>query len=296
MSDDAEYLANYKPGQLYTHPDKAGTYATIAGESEEVLGEVDVTNRCKVAVSVFHVKDKADFGTFKITKLQWHGLRGWREVSHIQVNHFQLAQINQFLSIISHLDLSDAKKARLSLDNLNLGALTSLLSSNRGAQLIEQLSQSPELHHDIYAVAAKRSALAQFKAMLQSDAIEPDWQAFFEANPWIFGHGLHYVFLDKVADKLESRTTGSTFDQPGKRVDALLRTRAEISQYVLVEIKRHDTALLRPGKPYRAGCWGMSDELSNAVTQIQKTVFEFARTRFHDVLLAGPWLRSQARG
>ena len=284
MSDDASYLANYLPDRLYTNPGTAGTYATIAGESEEVLGEIDVTTRCKVAVSVFHVKDKADFGTFKITKLQWHGLLGWEEHSHIRVNKFQLEQINQFLSIISHLDLSDARKARLSLDNLNLGALTSLLTSTRGAQLIEELSQSAELHRDIYAVAAKREALGRFKEMLSSDVTEPNWQAFFEANPWIFGHGLNYVFLDNVAGKLETRTTGSTFDRPGKRVDALLRTRAEISQYVLVEIKKHNTGLLRPGAPYRAGCWGMSDELSNAVTQIQKTVFEFARDRFRERL------------
>ena len=221
MSDDAEYLANYKPDQLYTHPGKAGTYATIAGESEEVLGEIDVTSRCKIAVSAFYVNDRSDFGTFKITKLQYHKTHGWNEVGHIQVNHFQLAQINQFLSIIAHLDLSDAHKARLSLDNLNLGAFEALLNSTRGPQIIEQLAQSPELHHDIYAIASKRDALATFKQMLGSDASEADWQAFFETNPWIFGHGLNYVFLDKVAGKLETNTTGSTFDQSGKRVDAL---------------------------------------------------------------------------
>lgn len=280
MSDDAEYLANYKPDTLYTNPGKAGTYATIAGESEVVIGEIDVTSRCKIAVSAFYVNDKADFGTFKIVRLQYHGLRGWTEHSRIQVNHFQLSQINQFLSLISSIDLSDAQKARLSLDNLDLGSLSAILNSTRGPQLVEQLAQSPELHHDIYAIAAKREALARFAEMLKSDASEGDWQKFFELNPWIFGHGLNYVFLDKAAHKLETQTTGSTYDQPGKRVDGLMRTRAEISQYVLVEIKKHNTALLRSGQPYRAGCFGVSDEMSNAVTQIQKTAWEFARTRF----------------
>lgn len=118
--------------------------------------------------------------------------------------------------------------------------------------------------------------------MLAPGQREPDWQQFFEANPWIFGHGLNYVFLDKVGPKLEARTTGNTYDQGGKTVDGLMRTRAEISQYVLVEIKKADTALLRPGVPYRAGCYGVSDELSNAVTQIQKTVWEFSRDRFRE--------------
>jgi hypothetical protein len=91
------------------------------------------------------------------------------------------------------------------------------------------------------------------------------------------------VFLNKVGRKLEMQTTGSAFDRPGKRADGLMLTRAEVSQYVLVEIKRDDTDLLQETE-YRSGCWGVSNELSNAVTQAQKTVFDFARTRFRDDL------------
>jgi len=120
--------------------------------------------------------------------------------------------------------------------------------------------------------------------MLKEDGIsEPDWQAFFELNPWIFGHGLNYVFLDKVSMKLEARTTGAAFDRPGKRADGLMRTRAEVSQYVLVEIKKNSTDLLHRAT-YRPGCWRVSDEVSGAVTQTQKTAFEFARDRFRDNL------------
>jgi hypothetical protein len=53
------------------------------------------------------------------------------------------------------------------------------------------------------------------------------------------------VALEKVGTKFESVTTGHAFDTPGKRTDALARTRAEVSQYVLVEIKKHTTQLLR---------------------------------------------------
>src|SRR5664279_3871143 len=113
---------------------------------------------------------------------------------------------------------------------------------------------------------------------MAGETLESEWQSFFETNPWIFGHGLNYVSLDKIGSRLENLTTGTTFDKHGKRSDALVRTRAEVSQYVLVEIKRHNTALLRNSE-YRPGCWGVSDEISNAVTQIQKTTFEFARNR-----------------
>jgi hypothetical protein len=288
MSDDSAYLANYKPDRLYTNPAPAGAYATIAGESEELIAEVQVSSRCKLAVSAFYVNDRKDFGTFKLTKFKWHKTRGWELDERLQVNGFQLAQIKQFLTIISNLDLSDAQKTRLSLENVNVAALGTLLSSSKGVELVRELAETPELHQDIYAVAAKRTALREFEARVNAPTSEGEWQAFFEANPWIFGHGLNYVFLDKAAPKLNATTTGSSFDKPGKIVDGLLRTRAEISQYVLVEIKKHSTDLLRQvATPYRPGCWGVSDEVSNAVTQIQKTAFDFARNRFHDRLKDG---------
>ena len=282
MSDDIEYLANYKVDQLYTHPGQKGAYATIVGDDEQVIGEIDVTSRSKLAISAFYVRDKADFGTIKITKLKFHKTYGWQQDGCVHLNHFQVAQMKEFILLISNLNLSDAKKARLSLENLNVGALGALLGSSKGAELIRELASTPELHQDIYAVATKRKALAEFEVMLAANTSESDWQAFFEANQWIFGHGLNYVALDKVSAKLESTTTGYAFDQSGKRTDALVRTRAEVSQYVLVEIKRNTTDLLRKGEPYRAGCWGVSDEVSNAVTQIQKTAFDFAQHRFKD--------------
>lgn len=283
MDDDLEYLANYKPNSLYTIPAKNGAYAKLVGDSEEVIGEIEVTSRCRVAVSAFYVGTRSDFGSLKITKLQFHAKYGWREDGHIAVNHFQLAQIREFISIISSLDLRDAKKTRIALDNIHIGALGALLTSTKGASLIRELASSPELHNDIYAVAAKRAALAEFKDHLNSHLSESDWQLYFEANPWIFGHGLNYVFLNKASEKLEATTTGSTFNQTGKRTDGLMLTRAEVSQYVLVEIKKSDTDLLRR-TAYRPGCWSVSDELSNAVTQVQKTVFEFSRNRVRDYL------------
>jgi hypothetical protein len=214
--------------------------------------------------------------------MKLHKTYGWRKDGEVHVNDFQLTQIREFLSIISSLDLRDAKKTRVLLDDsIQVEALGALLSSTKGAALVRELAANPGLHEDIYAVAAKRSALAEFESNLRREISESEWQLFFEANPWIFGHGLNYVFLNKVGRKLESQTTGATFDRAGKRADGLMATNAEVSQYVLLEIKRNDTDLLREDH-YRAGVWGVSEELSNAVTQIQKTVFEFTRNRFRD--------------
>lgn len=126
--------------------------------------------------------------------------------------------------------------------------------------------------------------LAEFEQRMSTDAPEKDWQAFFEANQWIFGHGLNYVSLDRASDTLTARTTGNEFDRSGKTADALMRTRAEVNQFVFVEIKKDTTDPLRRGDPYRPGCWGVSAEVSNAVTQVQKTTFEFARKPFRVTL------------
>ncbi|NBB48984.1 DUF4263 domain-containing protein [Rhizobium sp. CRIBSB] len=286
MSNDHDYLVNYKPNQLYKNPGRQGAYATIVGESEELIGEVDVTAKCKLAISAFWVRDRRDFGTFKITKMKHHAKSGWSADGEVKVNQFQLSQISQFLSVIARVDLSDEKSMRLSLDNLNLGVLGTILNSSKGPELLAKLAEAPELHTDVYAVASKRQTLADFEKMLSGTESERSWQDFFEANPWIFGHGLNYVFLDGLGGKLEKATTGSTFDRSGKRTDALMRTRAEISQFVLVELKKSSTELLMRD-PYRSGCWGISSEVSSAVTQIQKTTYEFSRDRFRQHLKDG---------
>lgn len=287
MSDDADYLANYRIDELYIQPARDGAFATIVAEGEEVpLGEMEVTTRCKLAISAFYVREKSDFNSFKVTKLKWSKRDGWYEDSHIKLNHFHTARMSEFVALISHLNLTDAQKARLSLDNVNVGDLSALLASSKGAALVRELADSPQLHQDIYAVASKRAALEEFESMLGQSLKEGEWQAYFERNPWVFGHGLNYVFLDKVGAKLESRTTGAAFDRPGKTADGLMRTKAEISQYVLLEIKRDATNLLQTDR-YRSGCWAVSDELSAAVTQTHKTVHEFARNRFRDILKDG---------
>lgn len=107
---------------------------------------------------------------------------------------------------------------------------------------------------------------------------EAIWQDFFEKNTWIFGHGLCYRFLHKAHKNLETTTTGAAFDTPGKRVDGLMKTKAEISQYVLIEIKKPTDPLLK-SQEVRSGCWPVSNEVNDAVAQIQKTAFEFSHRR-----------------
>ena len=114
-----------------------------------------------------------------MTKLKFHKTYGWEEDGHIHINQFQLIQMKEVISIISSLNLQEGKKTRIALDGIHLGALGIFLTSSKGPDLLKALSASPELHHDIYAVAAKRAALAEFKNHLASNLSEGEWQGFF---------------------------------------------------------------------------------------------------------------------
>lgn len=292
MNTDVEYLKNYTPDHLYVIPAEKGAYATLVCENEEVIGEFEVGERFRIAVSGFYVSDRSDFGTIKLTKLKFHKTRGWQEDGVIQVNNFGVDHIRAFLAILSTIKIPDGQKAKINLKDVNLEAFASILDSPDASRLLKEISSSPNLHEDIYALASKRNAIEKYRELLSLDTSEPTWQEFFEENSWIFGHGLNYISLEKVSTKLEAATTGQTFETAGKRADGLMRTRAEVSQYVLVEIKRADTPLLKKS-PYRPGCWTVSSDVSDAVGQAQKTVLIFQKVGF-EIKRRTPWARTKA--
>jgi len=102
-----------------------------------------------------------------------------------------------------------------------------------------------------------------------------------------FGYGLQYIYGSALDHKkLEQVVRGHTAFQPGKRVDALLKSKAIASTLCFVEIKHHKTELL--GKQtYRPGCYAPSAELSGAVAQIQATVSFVSESLFGQRAVVG---------
>lgn len=123
--------------------------------------------------------------------------------------------------------------------------------------LQENLSQS-----DIDVILGRKEALSKFEQMLQEDTSEPKWQEFFEINDWIFGYGLKYKYL-KILQR-EAHVSNSDLSGQGEVVDDFLVADKFTK---LVELKRPDTPLFGKDK-YRNGAWQLSDELTNAVSQI----------------------------
>jgi hypothetical protein len=117
--DDVGYLANYKPETLYVHPVRRGTgaYTTLLAEGEELLGEVDVTSRFKLALSMFHVKEKNDYSSFKLTKLRLHRVHGWQKDGEVKINEFAVSRLGEFAQLLSMLDYTEVTKSRVSLSD-----------------------------------------------------------------------------------------------------------------------------------------------------------------------------------
>lgn len=274
MTEDAEFIKNYVPDRLYVNPSTKGAYTSIATEGEVLIDEFDVGERFKIAVTAFYSSEKKDFGTYKIHKLQYRKREGWFLTETISVNGFQLEHIRRLNTVISGLDLRDSTKLRFDLGKIPLTEIAETLNSEEATNLASSLSRSNLLERDFFALGEKRKSLEEFRELLNGRANETSWQDFLERNSWIFGFGLDYVFIDKVGSKFENITTGATYNSPGKRADGLAMARAAINRFVLIEIKSHSTRLLTESS-YRRGVWGLSSEVSNGVTQAQKTLFEF---------------------
>lgn len=103
---------------------------------------------------------------------------------------------------------------------------------------------------------------------------EQIWQKFFEKNTWILGYGLDYIFNSELdSKKLEQVTSGSNFNSRGKRTDALLKSLGAINSLCFCELKLNSDPLLKEVKnPYRGESWQISDALSGAIAQVQRTV------------------------
>lgn len=199
-------------------------------------------------------------------------------------------EINTLLEFIANIRTVAFKgTGSINIDDEELRRL--VLSKRQAEHLIEEnealfaeVLASSITKTDVVAVGYRKKQLETFRSLLESPTYfdraknaknctdEALWQKFFEKNPWIFGYGLNYVYLEGLIDKkLEQVVQGYHVGQRGKRVDALMKSKGIISSLCFVEIKTNNTPLLDRNF-YRAGCWPPSAELAGAVSQVQGTV------------------------
>ena len=182
------------------------------------------------------------------------------------LSHEDICDLYNFLNKYSFL--KDATQQRTGdyrsahLDERYILSLLQQTNKQDATELIRKFIEHNLAKTDIDLLLGRKEALNKFEQLLQENPPEPQWQTFFEENDWIFGYGLKYKYL-KI---LQREASVSNVDVSGQGTvvgDYLVADKFT----KLVELKRPDTPLFGNDK-YRNGAWQLSDELTNAVSQI----------------------------
>ncbi len=229
-----------------------------------------------------------DRGIKSLTVQKYTGPKWYPTKQYFTFVGKEIAEFAAFLTGIRTIPFENAGKRHITDDELremilNRAQISKLVSQHE--DLVDDLLKDTDLKRDLVAVGYRRRQLERFERLLSDKEFfneemerlvvekpEALWQSFFEANQWIFGYGFSLQFLTGLnAGKLEQIVRGGAIDGPGKRSDALMKTRGRLSSVAFVEIKRHDTELLGANS-YRSGAWRPSSELVGAVAQVHATV------------------------
>ncbi|AYG94334.1 DUF4263 domain-containing protein [Brevundimonas naejangsanensis] len=256
----------------------------FAKVKDEILLRATPGGRVEIKAAV--LEDDRSIETLTIQKFT--PASGPSDKVHFTFLGREIDALLEFMAGVKTIDFGGDGKGKLSREAVRTVVLTAaqahqIFSTNQ--DLFIELAEREDLQRDLIAVGYRRGQLDRFEKMLADRTAfaaeqarydktpEATWQAFFEENTWIFGYGLTYQFLSGLDEKrLEQTVRGADISGPGKRIDALMKTRGIISSLCFVEVKRHDTDLLDCSKPYRSGAWAVSKELSGGVAQVQTTV------------------------
>jgi hypothetical protein len=139
-------------------------------------------------------------------------------------------------------------------------------------QIIKAVSQGVSFSEaDINELLQRKKRLAEFKAALDRRVADENWwQKFFEDNKWIFGYGLEYVILR--VEQPQAHVLGASVTGKDAQKADFLTSSGPAKFTVLVEIKTPETSLVRGKEPIRSRAWGLSTELTDALTQINANV------------------------
>lgn len=196
----------------------------------------------------------------------------------------EITNLFNFIRDVQTMRFGSERYQRLSDEDIKHIELTDAQANSffeKNPELFTSIVQSQVTKQDIIAFVYRKKQLECFEKMLNDpnyfEWVEKEkklkkeavWQRFFEANPWIFGYGLGYIFLSGLDDKkLEQVVQGYSLNSHGKRIDAVMKTKGIISNLCFVEIKTHMTKLLED-TPYRPGCYAPTKELAGAIAQVQ---------------------------
>lgn len=235
----------------------------------------------RLSISLVHQRRSPLTGDWHDQRFNLATLQAGQEVS-LDLNAEQTRTLIEHLDVLRQINerLRDERGTAYEVHRRGEVVVTSEFASilNRlvGTSTPEEVARSIALIEPNLAEAAgiihqhriRSEALAEFRQHLDAlDWNEPEWQAFFTRNDWIFGHGLDYRFL--VTEEDQPHYGGEDITGRGdERGDFFMGTSGDARFAVLVEIKTPKTPLL-DGDRYRNGAWRASEDLAGGVAQLQ---------------------------
>lgn len=293
--DNAATIGGWRTDHLYVHPFKngEGKFFTVIIEDDgnrsiEYIPPFPSRNRIKIKFT-FITKSN------EITKIELRKYReykaGWLEQwsgadDPIGMTHFSFQKIMALLQLMTELDLANVTERRLAIhdgpgpiDKETADKVKSIVALPEGYKILDEVLQSGLIQsHDIVNIGYRKAQLAIFKRLLDeqdylnaykaeegltSPQEEKVWQHFFQKNPWIFGFGLDYRYLDILQAEAHIADTDVS-GHDAAIVDFLMGC---TNFTVLVEVKKPSTPLFRKNQN-RANSWRLSSDFTDAVSQI----------------------------
>jgi hypothetical protein len=234
-----------------------------------------------ISIDLVHQKRRQSDGTWEDANFDLRHMTGGQEV-RLEMTSQQTARLREHLNnlqqVNEYLETELGTSYRVYGEGTaplptDIAAVVArfLANADSATTLAEVLAAAAPNALDAVAVLhqqkRRQAALAEFEEQLdRADWGELDWQTFFTANDWIFGHGLDYQFLVTEQPQPAYGGTGVT-GHGGQRGDYLMASVGDARFSVLVEIKKPDTPLL--GERYRNGAWAVSAEVAGGVAQLQ---------------------------
>lgn len=291
-----DVIKNSIPNHLYTHDfeqagNKKGKFFAVVHQDKE---GANLQTSAFIQLKVVYIYDKDEISGFEITKIKKKSTNAPYEETKekITLSKANLGEIVSFAKFISEVDLKGISQRRIQLGGDNLDSfdedtkkkIKTLLATEDGQGVIlALLNEGAITSLDIVNVGYRKRQLQVFKKLLEYpdfwkeygatakttdhslDATKEEkvWQFFFKKNPWIFGYGLDYKYLEILQQ--ESTVRGS--DVSGKNSESLDTLAGTTDYTVLIELKKPSTELFE-GTPNRSNSWRLSSHLFYAVSQI----------------------------
>lgn len=242
--------------------EKAKYVWKVENESED---NITVSNGKRLKIQLSYNQDQDEIFGITLKKFD-----NGEEKEKISISKVNLAQIQEFLNYLKKIDLKAFSTNRVYLNGNNpnnqeiIRQIETLLNSNDKINLIKSLLGEENLtNEDIVNTGFRKRSLVEFKAKLETDTNEKEWQNYFQNNPWIFGYGLDYRFVESSNREVEVGYGNIDF--------------ASFNKFsVLVEIKTQNTPLIKKAKikngeevsPNRVDSWSLSEDMINSISQI----------------------------